>query len=467
MKNNSRWISLLLVLTAPLLSVIDVFIINVAIPAIRKGIHASEAQLQLVIALYLLAYACLLVTGGRSGDYFGRKNVFLAGMLGFSLASALCGLAHTPFFLNTARFLQGITAAFMVPQTIAFIQVLFPDANERTKAIGWYGITLGLASMLGQFLGGFLTSFQFWVDGWRLIFFINVPIGLTAVVLGFRYLPETRQEHKQAFDLEGVLLLTGALICFIVPLIQGRELGWPVWCMLLLLVSAGLFVAFYRHQQVKKKRMQQPLIDMDLFLIPDFTRGIGAVICCFIMHSSFLLMSALLFQNGYGFSPLVSGGCFVLWGGCMLLCSLWSMKLVSRNSKQTVLAGVFLMAVSTALQLVFFTGSTPSLMVIGLVLLLHGAGAGFTYSTLLNVTLRSVPAPFAGASAGIYSTAQQAAGAFGIAATGGLFFSVLEKSNYQTAFLFGSAANLLTLFVMVLLVLTLPAGKAANSMVTD
>ena len=439
MKNNSRWISLLLVLTAPLLSVIDVFIINVAIPAIRKGIHASEAQLQLVIALYLLAYACLLVTGGRSGDYFGRKKVFLAGMLGFSLASALCGLAHTPFFLNTARFLQGITAAFMVPQTIAFIQVLFPDANERTKAIGWYGITLGLASMLG----------------------------LTAVVLGFRYLPETRPEHKQAFDLEGVLLLTGALICFIVPLIQGRELGWPVWCMLLLLVSAGLFVAFYRHQQVKKKRMQQPLIDMDLFLIPDFTRGIGAVICCFIMHSSFLLMSALLFQNGYGFSPLVSGGCFVLWGGCMLLCSLWSMKLVSRNGKQTVLAGVFLMAVSTALQLVFFTGSTPSLMVIGLVLLLHGAGAGFTYSTLLNVTLRSVPAPFAGASAGIYSTAQQAAGAFGIAATGGLFFSVLEKSNYQTAFLFGSAANLLTLFVMGLLVLTLPAGKAANSMVTD
>lgn len=464
---NAKWFSLLLVLTAPLLSVIDVFIINVAIPAIRKGIHASEAQLQLVIALYLLAYACLLVTGGRSGDYFGRKKVFLAGMLGFSLASALCGLAPTPLFLNAARFLQGIAAAFMVPQTIAFIQVLFPDATERTKAIGWYGITLGLASMLGQFLGGLLTSFQFWIDGWRLIFFINVPIGLAAVGLGLRYLPETKPQDEQAFDLKGVILLTGALSCFIVPLIQGRELGWPAWCVLLLALSAGLFVGFYRYQQLKKKRKQQPLIDMDLFLIPDFTRGIGAVICCFIMHSSFLLMSALLFQNGYGLSPLVSGGCFVLWGGCMLLCSLGSMKLVSQNGKQTVLAGVILMAISTALQSVFFTGSTPSLLVIVLVLLVHGAGAGFTYSTLLNVTLRSVPAPFAGASAGIYSTAQQAAGAFGIAVIGGLFFSVLAKSNYQTAFLYGSLANLLILLLMGLLVMTLPVGKVARVMVAD
>ncbi|UFH57802.1 MFS transporter [Spirosoma sp. KNUC1025] len=464
---NANWFSLLLVLTAPLLSVIDVFIINVAIPAIRKGIHASEAQLQLVIALYLLAYACLLVTGGRSGDYLGRKKVFLAGMLGFSLASALCGLAHSPLFLNAARFLQGIAAAFMVPQTIAFIQVLFPNATERTKAIGWYGITLGLASMLGQFLGGLLTSFHFWIDGWRLIFFINVPIGLAAVGLGLRYLPETRPEANQSFDLTGVILLTGALVCFIVPLIQGRELGWPAWCMVLLALSVGSFVTFYRHQQLKKRRKKQPLIDMDLFLIPDFTRGIGAVICCFIMHSAFLLMSALLFQNGYGLSPLVSGGCFVLWGGCMLLCSLWSMKLVSRNGKQTVLAGVILMAVSTVLQLVFFTGSAPSLLVIGLVLLIHGAGAGFTYSTLLNVTLRSVPTPFAGASAGIYSTAQQAAGAFGIASIGGLFFSVLAKSNYQTAFLYGSGANLLILVVMALLVTTLPVSKVASVTVGD
>ena len=145
----SPWLSLVIVLTAPLLSVIDVFIINVAIPSIKAGVHATDAQVQLVIAAYLLGYAAFLITGGRSGDHYGRKRTFFWGMIGFTFFSCLCGVSQTPDQLNLMRFLQGVSAAFMVPQAIAFIQVLFSDPNERSKAIGWFGIALGLASVVG------------------------------------------------------------------------------------------------------------------------------------------------------------------------------------------------------------------------------------------------------------------------------------------------------------------------------
>lgn len=459
---DRKWLSLALVLSAPLLSVIDVFIINVAIPAIRVGVHASEAQLQLVIALYLLAYASLLVTGGRSGDFFGRKKVFLVGMLAFTVTSALCGLSNTPFQLNIARFLQGISAAFMVPQTVAFIQVLFPDHEERTKAIGWYGITLGLASMLGQFLGGYLTSVPFYIDGWRLIFFINVPIGVAAVFLGKFYLKETDRASAVKFDLVGVFILTTLLIFLILPLVLGRENGWPRWCVGLLVLGILLVPVFYRQQLRAKRRGTIPLIDMEVFENSAFSIGILAVTCCFMVHAAYLLMSALLFQNGLNLSPLQSGSYFVLWGGSMLLCSLWSMKLVAINGKRTVLAGVILMFVSIAFQTHFFTMPKVPPTTLIVLLIIHGAGAGLTYSTLLNVTLKNVPIHFAGASSGIYSTAQQAAGALGIALIGGLFFSTLDKYDYRIAFSYGSIANLIVLAFMGVLVAALPESKRSG-----
>src|ERR1700759_4332807 len=190
-KTVSPWLALVIVLTAPLLSVIDIFIINVAIPSIKAGIQANNAQVQLVIAGYLLGYASFLITGGRSGDHFGRKRVFTWGMIGFTIFSCLCGLSQTPVQLNSMRFLQGVSAAFMVPQAIAFIQVLFTDQKQRSKAFGWFGITLGLASVIGQVLGGYFAGGHFFVAGWRLIFLINLPIGIAALLAARRYLPET------------------------------------------------------------------------------------------------------------------------------------------------------------------------------------------------------------------------------------------------------------------------------------
>src|ERR1700754_4664888 len=251
-KTVSPWVALIIVLTAPLLSVIDVFIINVAIPSIKTGIHADNAQVQLVIAGYLLGYASFLITGGRAGDHFGRKRIFTWGMIGFTLFSCLCGLFQTPVQLNSMRFLQGVSAAFMVPQAIAFIQVLFPGSKERSKAFGWFGITLGLASIIGQVLGGYFAGGHFLVDGWRLIFLINLPIGVVALLAAHRYLPETARHQGTKMDIPGVGILTAGLFCLIYPLIQGRESGWPWWSFALLVVSGIIFAYFFNDQRRKK-----------------------------------------------------------------------------------------------------------------------------------------------------------------------------------------------------------------------
>src|SRR5277367_5129486 len=217
-KNKNRWFSLIVLLSAPLLSVIDVFIINMAIPSIKKGIVATDAELQLVIAGYLLGFAGFLITGGRSGDIFGRKKIFIYGMLLFTLTSCFCGMAQTPFQLISMRFLQGISAAFMSPQTISYIQVLFPEPEARTKALGLFGLTISVAAMLGQLLGGFLPEFHGFVEGWRLIFFINLPIGIVAVYFAQRSLRETETNKNQKLDYSGVALLTTMLFTLIYPL---------------------------------------------------------------------------------------------------------------------------------------------------------------------------------------------------------------------------------------------------------
>ncbi len=463
MKPASKWLSLGIVLSALLLSVIDVFIINVAIPAIRVGIHATEAEVQLVIAVYLLGYASFLVTGGRLGDHYGRKRVFLLGMVCFTLASCWCGFSHSPLELNIARFIQGVSASVMVPQTIAFIQVLFPDPKERAKAIGWYGITLGLSSMLGLFLGGVLTYFPLYIAGWRLIFFINLPIGIVAVWMGIRYLQETPLPAARRFDLGGVALLTLALFFLIIPLIQGRELGWPLWSILLLPLSLGLFVLFFHNQRVKKSRDRNPLIDTSLFRFRDLNIGLLAVICCFVVHNSYLLASTILLQNGFGFNPLYTGSAFVVFGFSFLLFSVWSIRLVGSLGKWVVLAGVILMFVALGAQTILFTGEHLPLGVLVGLLLAHGAGAGFTYPTLLNVTLKSVPVEYAGAASGIYVTAQQAASALGVAIVGGIFFTVLNhhtgEFRFQAAFRSAALADMAVLAVMGALVCALPAGR--------
>jgi MFS family permease len=347
-----------------------------------------------------------------------------------------------------------------VPQTLSYIQVLFPEHKERTKAIGWFGITLGLASILGQFLGGFFSYYHFAIEGWRLIFFINLPIGIIAILSAARYLKETPADNSKKFDRPGVLLLTLALVSLIVPLIQGREYHWPAWSIVLLLLSGLLFYWFYRDQVKKGRKGDSPLINIQLFGNKDFNIGLLTVLCLFCIHNSYLLISTLFLQNGLQLNAFVTGNSFVILGITFMISSLLSIRLVVRFGKLVVQVGVLIMILSFLLQLHVFTRSIPEYWQICCLLGMHGLGTGLVMPSLLNITLKSVPLHFAGAASGLYSTVQQSASALGVTLIGGLFFDMLGRAggydHYAAAFRYSTYAEIVVLVMMSILLAVLP-----------
>ncbi|HKC68394.1 MAG TPA: MFS transporter [Bacteroidia bacterium] len=455
--SKNKWLELLIVLSAPLLSVIDTFIINVAIPAIKQGVHATDAEMQLVISGYLLGYAAFLITGGRAGDQFGRKKVFFWGMLAFTIASCLCGLSMTALQLNITRFVQGLSASFMVPQTIAFIQILFTDKKERAKAIGLFGITLGVAAVIGQVLGGYLSDTHWAIEGWRLIFFINLPIGIMTLWATYKYVNETKTNHKSKFDYSGTFILTLALFCLIYPLIEGREKGWPLWSIVLLFTSIGIFTYFIYNQKQKLLNNKNPLIDVRLFKIKDFNIGLLAALFHFMLHTSYLLLSAVYLQNGLGISAMNCGLYFILPGILFILSSLIASKLIVRFGKRVLQVGVLLLSITFLLQIQFLKPGLSTWMIISL-MSLWGLGNGLVLPSLLNIALKSVPVEYAGAAAGIYSTFQQTASALGVCIIGGIFF-YFSGQSWQIGYTAGITAILVCLALVGLMLFLLPEEK--------
>ncbi|MGH1517958.1 MFS transporter [Chryseobacterium sp. JK1] len=454
---KNKWLELIIVLSAPLLSVIDVFIINVAIPTIKKGVHATDGEVQLVIAGYLLGYAAFLITGGRAGDHFGRKKVFFWGMFAFTIASCLCGLSQTALQLNITRIFQGLSASFMVPQTIAFIQLLFTDTKERAKAFGLYGITLGTAAVIGQVLGGYLSDVHWFIDGWRLVFFINLPIGMITLWATYKYVTETVKHQNTKFDYIGILILTLALFSLIYPLIQGREAGWPLWSFGLLIVSGLLFVFFIYNQKIKLSSNENPLIDVRLFRIKDFNIGLVAVLFHFMLHTAYLLLSAVYLQNGLGISALDSGLYFVVPGILFITSSVMASRLIVKFGKRVLQVGVIILFVAFSLQMMLWKPGINTWLIIGL-MGIWGFGNGLVLPSLLNVALKNVPSQYAGAAAGIYSTFQQTASALGVSIIGGIFF-YFSKNGWQTAYHFGMICLLICVLMVGVMLQLLPGMK--------
>ncbi|PST82697.1 MFS transporter [Pedobacter yulinensis] len=456
--NRSKWLILLVILTAPLLYVIDIFIINMAVPVIKSKLHATQGEVQLIIAGYLLGSACFLISGGRAGDYLGRKKVFFWGMLGFTVTSAFCGLAHSALQLNIARFLQGISSAFMVTQSIALIQVLFPGQQERAKAIGWYGMTLSIAAIIGQILGGYLAESHFPIAGWRLIFFINVPVGLLAMWAISLYLPETSTERHVRFDYGGAVLLTISLGCIIYALTEGREQGWPYWSVVLLIAGACILPLFFYDQQQKLRGDGHPLIDMQLFRYKEFNIGLLAVLFHFMLHTAYLLMIAVYLQNGLGISALICGIYFVPHALLFMLSAALASKLLVVYGRYVLLAGLLIIGSSFLLQILLFgTVSAPYLNVslIGL----YGLGNGMVLPFLLNVALDKVPPRFAGSSSGVFSTFQQLASALGVSVIGGIFYNSVALNTaayYKLALDNGLKAGMVCLGVVAGMLILLP-----------
>lgn len=432
---TNPWITLGVILLAPLITVVDIFIVNISAPAIKGYFHSTDAALELVIASYLLGYAVFLITGSRTGDYLGKKRVLITGLAAFTITSGMCGFATSMEMLIVSRLLQGIAAAFTVPQTITLIQLTFQSPADRDKAYGFYGASLGTGATIGQFLGGYFISSHLIHDSWRLIFLVNLPIGAIAMILASYFVQESPQNKSTRFDVPGTLLLTLALSLLIYPIVQGTELGWPAWTIGMLVFALLLLIIFVRYQYRMGILQRDPLVPLDLFRIRSFNTGIISVFFFFGVNTAYIFIISIFFQSGFHLPPFKTGNYFVLQTLSYLTASLWSIKNAGRYGVRLLQAGVVAIVLAFVLQLILFQGDgiTPWAIFPGLII--YGMGSGLLMPSLLKVAMWDMPAAKAGAASGVYSTIQQIASALGVSILGGIFLHLAHTSgNYYLAY---------------------------------
>jgi EmrB/QacA subfamily drug resistance transporter len=446
------WVSLAVILLAPLITVVDVFIVNISTPAIKTYFGSSDAALELVIASYLLGYAVFLITGSRTGDYLGKKKVFILGLAAFTVTSAMCGFANSMNMLIVSRFLQGVAAAFTVPQTITLIQLNFQAPEDRDKAYGLYGMALGTGATLGQFLGGYFISSHIIADSWRLIFLVDVPFGIVAILLTWFLVQESGQNRSTRFDVPGIILLTLTLSLLIYPIIQGTELGWPLWTRLMLISAMLLLATFVWYQFKREQRGRDPLVPMKLFTIRSFTTSILSVLFFFGVNTSYIFTAAIYFQNGFHISPFATGNYFVMQTIPFLLASLWSIRYAAKYGIRLLQVACGLMIFSFILQIILFYGNIATMYDILPCLIIYGVGSGILMPSLLKVAMKDMPTERAGAASGVYSTVQQFASALGVSILGGIFLYLARHSgNYYVAYKIALCCMISYLLVVMLL----------------
>jgi EmrB/QacA subfamily drug resistance transporter len=459
-----RWLAFAVVLSATLLSVLDFLIVNIALPSIRAELGATDAEMQLTVAGYGLALAICLITGGRLGDIYGRKRMFQIGMAGFTLTSILCGFAQTSTQLVVFRVLQGMMAAMMSPQVLATIQVTF-EGRERDKAMGLVGAMVGVGSFLGNVLGGFLVGANLFGMGWRPIFFVNVPIGIIALVLAHFLVRESKASVAQKLDIPGALLSGVGLFCLILPIAEGRERGWPGWTFVLLAFSFFACWVFVRYQKNLKARGGSPLLDMRLFEIPGYRRGLLAILLLFSGISSFAFTLTYYLQKGLSVAPAHVGLIFSALSISFLIASLGAVKIVARIGPKTLLVGLTIMQVGQLLLIAapLIWGKNLSPFALMPILFLYGLGQGLSVPQIIRQTLSDVQAANAGAAAGVLNTAQQVAFSLGVSVVGGVFFAFVPKAAQPFDYAKGVAAAFACNFVFVLIARFLVASNIRHS----
>jgi len=445
-RHNSPF-TLIVLLTGVFMALLDFFIVNVALPSTESDLHASSASIQWVVAGYGLAMASGLVTGGRLGDLFGRKRVFILGLLLFTGASAVCGLAPNSGVLIGARVAQGLGAAVFVPQILGVIGAAFSGAG-RARAFTGYGLTAGLGAVFGQLIGGALIQADPFHLGWRSIFWINVPIGLAAALLAVRALPSVPRAGRTRLDPIGGALLTLAVVALVLPLVEGRQDGWPAWTWACLAASPILLGLFYAHQRRLIGRGGEPVFNPVLFGQRSFAAGVPIALVYNIGVGSFFFVLALYLQQGRGMTALDSGLLFIAVGGPYLATSIRSGKLAARFGRKLMMVGCLAQAAGYALLdlTVHEAGGGHSVCWLIPALVVVGAGMGLAYAPMFGVVLAGVDPKHSSSASGLLSTVQQVGGATGIALAGIVFFDGLGARPGDAAFTaaFGSALLLLT-----------------------
>ncbi|MDR9754176.1 MFS transporter [Pseudomonas sp. SZMC_28357] len=421
-----RWLAFAVLLVGAFLSPLDFFIVNVALPSIKSGLVISSAEVELVISGYAAAYAVFLITGGRLGDLYGRRNVFLSGMAGFGASSVICGLALSPSMLIIGRVLQGLSAAAMAPQCLASIHALFP-MHERSRALGLYGATIGLAAIIAQALGGLLIAADIFHLAWRVIFLINLPIVAAVFIGGIPLLPDARSPNPAPLDVIGVLLCATALGFLVVPLVEGREMNWPWWMCLMLVASPVIAFGFWQYEKQLARRGGTPLVSPSLSQSPELVIGLTGVLFFYVVSAFFLTFSVYL-QEALGASALMAGLMFVPCGIGFFIGPLTTPFAIQRFGRFVPALGmlleVFGCLLLSAAVAVAPPAQSPPLALVMLALGLIGFGQGWALPTLVRTLIDRAPSGGTGMLSGVVNSALQISCALGVAVLGGVFFSV-------------------------------------------
>jgi EmrB/QacA subfamily drug resistance transporter len=452
-RNPLRWFVFAVVIAANIMDLMDATIVNVAGPSIRHALGGSASTLQWLPAGYTLAFAVFLITGARLGDMFGRRRLFLIGSAGFTVMSAACSAAPSMAVLISFRVLQGSFGALMIPQGFGMLKETFAE-EEMTKVFGAFGPMMGLSILAAPILAGALVEADLWGIGWRLVFLINVPVGIAAFAGAVRVLPRTVAHPGIRLDTVGMVLIGTALTAIIYPLIQGRAEGWPAWTFATLAAGAALLGAFVLWE---RRRHGDPLIEPGLLANRTYTSGILVALAFFGAFGGLLLCVSLFAQLGEGFSPIHAGLTLMAMVVGMIGGMGAGFALIGRLGRHMLHLGVMIVAAGTVVLALTVTGArAASTLDLAPGLFLIGLGAGASIGQLFDFILAGVGMDEVGSASGVLEAVQQLSSALGVAALGTIFFSSFGHHLPTHALVITAWACLVPLAITFLLLFKLP-----------
>jgi EmrB/QacA subfamily drug resistance transporter len=459
------WRAVSIVLVGAFMALLDTTIVNVALPSIRTGLHASSASLEWIVSGYALAYGLALVPSGRAGDRFGHKKLFLIGLTLFTLASVACGISQTQGEIIAARIVQGLGAGLFFPAISATIQHSF-TGPARSKAFGVLGAVIGVSTAMGPLLGGVIIAAAGTDDGWRWVFLVNLLIGAVAIPMAAWRLPRGETRTRRGFDPVGLSLLTAGLLLLLVPLVEGQQAGWPAWTWICFGCCVPAFALLATWELGSDKRGGDPLLKPGLLRQTSFSAGAIFAIAFFGGFSSIFFTLSILWQEGLAHSALITGLVIAPYSVGTLIAAANSDKLSARLGRLVLVLGCMLLLIGLALVILVLHLAGPGVTGWDLIgpLLLAGVGTGMTIAPNQDFVLATVPRHEAGTAAGILGTSQRVGTAIGIAIIGTVLFGSLKfrpgahavASAFTHSAQLALLANLGFMIVALILVLALP-----------
>ncbi|MFE3254935.1 MFS transporter [Nocardia sp. NPDC059091] len=419
-----RWLGLSAIIGATLMNMLDTNVVNVALPMIRRDLGGSYATMQWIAAAYTLVLAVGLLTGGRFGDLFGRRRMFLGGTVGFVLASVACSLAASPEALIGGRVAQAAAATVMVPQCLGMIRDLFPDTADQPRAWAAFGATLGVASILGPIVAGLLIKVDLLGTGWRSIFWINVPLGLFALIGGIAALPRRGGDRTGGLDLLGVVLAGSGVGLLIYPLRQGREHGWPAWSLIMPVIGVAVLGIFVAQQRFRTAAGRTPLVRLSVFGRRSYSAGVLFETVFFIGIIGFSLGLGLMLQLGFGYSPIGASIAMAAWALGSFFGSAIGAE-APKLGRKVLHLGVGIMTAGLAglYAVLHLVGTGLNAWELAGPLLVVGFGMGMVFVPMFSIIIGEIEDDEVGSASGLLESVQQLAGALGVAVLGTVFFN--------------------------------------------